>query len=163
MRNRLLSPWFLVALSAVLLGPLLVAGANRAIDAALVRPQAVPLDDAPAPAGCAPPLPAELEAALAGLVPGPAPDEGVSRRMAELYQADQSARAAPPADPAQVEAGDYRRRLEVLGYLQAGQLGTTRDLVYAAFIFQHGNCPEHYLLANRLAELALEAGDPEAR
>lgn len=86
--------WLVLAILAVLLGPLLVAGANRAIDVALVRPQAVPADDDSAPKDCAPPVPVELESALAGLVPGPAPDAAVSRRMAELYQADQAARPA---------------------------------------------------------------------
>jgi|GEM_PF-401622 len=163
MRSRLV----IIAMLAALLGPLLVSGANHLLDAAFQRDAAgvVPPADPEklSPEGCAPPLPAALDNALRAIVPGGPYDRGVSDDMAALFQADQAVRAAPPADPAQVDAGDLRRREQVLGYLLAGQVQTTRDLVYAAFIFQHGNCPEHYLLANRLAQIALEAGDPEAR
>jgi hypothetical protein len=100
---------------------------------------------------------------LSAIAPGSTCDQAISARIAALYQADQAARSSPTGAGEELFEADRQRRVEVLGYLEAGQVQTTPNLVQAAFIFQHGNCPEHYLLANRLAQIAMEAGDPEAR
>jgi hypothetical protein len=159
--------WLAIALLTAVLGPLLVVGANQLVDAALrgqVQQTALPADpETSAPEACDPPLPADTEGVLRAITPGGPYDQAVSDRIAALYQADQAVRAAPTGTGGEIAEADRRRRVEVLGYLEASQVQTTRDLVYAAFIFQHGNCPEHYLLANRLAQIAMEAGDPEAR
>jgi hypothetical protein len=129
-----------------------------------VQPAAPPAGlETPTLEACAPPLPAGLDEALRATAPGGAYDRAVSARVAALYLADQAARALPAGAGPEIAEADRQRRVEVLGYLEAAQVQTPRDLVYAAFIFQHGNCPAHYLLANRLAQIALEAGDPEAR
>jgi hypothetical protein len=44
-----------------------------------------------------------------------------------------------------------------------GPIRTPRNLVYAAYIFQHGTCPDHYSLGNRLAQVAMESGYKEAK
>jgi hypothetical protein len=86
-----------------------------------------------------------------------------SSQMLTLFEADQAARPLPiNTDPQTIQIEDTRRRDDVLSYLQSGEIQSTQDLIYAAFIFQHGDCPEHYLYANRLAQIALGAGDPEA-
>jgi hypothetical protein len=161
------SPWLVIAILVVFLGPLLVVGVNHALDAAFqgrAQPMAPSAGlEASLPETCAPPLDPALDAAVAAIVPVQEYDSAVSRRIAELFQADQAARAFPVGAGAQIAEADRQRRVEVLGYLQAGQVQTTQDLVAAAFIFQHGNCPEHYLLANRVAQVAMDAGDPEAR
>lgn len=48
-------------------------------------------------------------------------------------------------------------------YLEAGRITSAESLYYAAFIFQHGDCPDHYKLANRLAGRALDLGYADAR
>jgi hypothetical protein len=81
----------------------------------------------------------------------------VSRRILELYQADQAARQ--PNEELNWEIlnqEDLARREEVLSYLQAGQIVIAEDLFRAALIFQHGDCPEHYSLAAALALRAFE-------
>lgn len=58
---------------------------------------------------------------------------------------------------------DKQRRMEVLKYLQAGLLTSADDLAYAAIIFHHGNCLDHFALAHLLAAKALELGSEQAR
>jgi hypothetical protein len=85
-------------------------------------------------------------------------DAKASARMAELFQLDQAPRLAGAIDWEQVSKTDAARRHEVLALAQAGQLTSQQDYYYAAFIFQHGNCPEHYLLANTFAKKSIELG-----
>lgn len=161
MRSRRLT----IAILAAILAPLLVAGANQVLDAAYrgSAPTVVTPAGPETAEACAPPLPTDLDSMLGAIAPGGAYDRAVSNRIAALFRADQAARALPSGTEAELLEADHQRRVEVLGYLEAGQVQTTRNLIDAAFIFQHGNCSEHYLLANRLAQIALEAGDPEAR
>ncbi|PNY81757.1 hypothetical protein [Deinococcus koreensis] len=58
---------------------------------------------------------------------------------------------------------DEARRAQTLTLLRAGRLTTPTDLVGAAFLFQHGNCPQHYRLANLLSAQAIARGDERAR
>jgi hypothetical protein len=87
----------------------------------------------------------------------------VTERLKDLFAADQAARQADSIDWDRLSAEDRQRRVEVLGYLTHGELIAPESLFYAAFIFQHGNCPDHYQLAHQLAERALDAGFDQAR
>ncbi len=90
-------------------------------------------------------------------------DSAISRRMNELYVADQAERE-PGSEmdiPTLIE-NDRLRREEVMGYLQAGQIVRSTQLFQAALIFQHGDCPEHFSLAADLAKRADELGHPDA-
>jgi hypothetical protein len=90
-------------------------------------------------------------------------DIALTERMHALFTADQAARQAEPIDWARLSAEDERWRIEVLRYLTHGQLCHGQSLFYAAFIFQHGDCPDHYWLAHQLAAGALEGGYEQAR
>lgn len=59
--------------------------------------------------------------------------------------------------------GDRTRRLRARTMLDAGKLKTANDFYAAAFLFQHGNRPEDYLLANTLAVAAVARGKTEGR
>ncbi len=78
--------------------------------------------------------------------------------MQTLFDEDQAARMAETIDWAVLEPQDAARRAEVMSYLEGGSLTTGADFYHAAFIFQHGDCPEHYKLANRLAAKAVVLG-----
>src|SRR5687768_11804150 len=91
------------------------------------------------------------------------PDEtAISTRMKDFFESDQASREPGKINP-NIESEDLQRRVEVMGYLQRGLVKAAADLYYAAMIFQHGNCPEHYKLANLLAERAMRAGYRPAR
>jgi hypothetical protein len=87
----------------------------------------------------------------------------ITARMHELFAADQGARQSPPLDWSRLSQEDAQRRHEILRYLTTGQVSTAESLYYAAFMFQHGNCPEHYDLAHQLAEYSLQRGFTRAR
>ena len=87
----------------------------------------------------------------------------ISARVQALFEADQAARQSEAIDWSRTALEDAQRRREVLGYLATGQVGTPESLRYAAFIFQHGNCPEHYDLAHQLAAQAMQRGATQAR
>jgi hypothetical protein len=90
-------------------------------------------------------------------------DLDISRRILQLYQADQAARQPnEEIDWEIMYREDLARREEVLAYLQAGQILLSEDLFRVALIFQHGNCPEHYALAADLALRAFELDYPSA-
>lgn len=59
----------------------------------------------------------------------------------------------------QIEPHDKARRVRVHELLQSGQLKTADDFHDAAFIYQHGQQPEEYLLAHVLATVAVQKGD----
>ena len=87
----------------------------------------------------------------------------ISARIRVLFAEDQAARQSTPIDWSRISVEDAQRRHETLSYLNAGQLCAPESLYYAAFIFQHGNCLEHYDLAHQLAKWALERGYTQAR
>lgn len=87
----------------------------------------------------------------------------ITTRLQTLFAADQAARQSSAIDWSNVLLEDSQRRHEILLYLSAGQVGAPVSLYHAAFIFQHGNCPEHYDLAHQLAEQALQRGYDQAR
>lgn len=87
----------------------------------------------------------------------------ITARLQALFVADQAARQSMPIDWERVSRADAERRHEVMRYLLAGQIGAPESLFHAAFIFQHGNCPDHYDLAHTLAAQAVERGYERAR
>ena len=91
------------------------------------------------------------------------PDAAASSRMAQIFNEDQDARKTTNIDWEKVAVQDEARRKETLKLLNAGRLSSGADYYYAAFVFQHGNCSEHYQLANLLADQAIKRNYPAAR
>ena len=94
---------------------------------------------------------------------GGASDPVLESRVHDLFTEDQAARFADEIDWETVAKEDEARRTEVLGYLVEGKIMSARALVDASFIFQHGDCPAHYKLANTLADKAVQLGSADAR
>lgn len=92
-------------------------------------------------------------------------DAAATRQMTEIVTADQAARSPGVGgiDWDTVAREDRERRNQTLALLRAGRLGSGADLFAAALVFQHGDCPQHYELANRLSAAALARGDDRAR
>jgi hypothetical protein len=166
-----LRSWLLIAaVAALIVGPVAVAAANGLLDRVLQanaprpgQPATEPVQPEPSPE-CVPPIDRASYDALDHLQLDPDANQTASARMLALFAADQAARLVPThADPRAFDREDTQRRFDALGYIQSGLILSARDLVYAAFIFQHGDCPEHYLFANKLAQMGLDAGDPDAR
>lgn len=164
--NKGLKTWlFWAFISAAVFGPLVVGGFNQLLDAQYsAQPVSLPVVPSQEPQTvCTPGLhPSDFEQ-LDSLILSQENDSAVSLRMAQLFSADQAARQLPVSDPLKLKADDAARRVEVLEYIRNGQIRSAPDLVHAAFIFQHGDCSEHYRFANRLAQIAMQAGYSEAR
>ncbi len=103
------------------------------------------------------------------VAPAPAAATSDNAEMARLFAADQDARKnIDPArfrDRAFVErmiAADAERRTRTRALLDAGRLTTGADYYAAAFVFQHGDHPDDYLLAHSLALAAVARGKPDA-
>lgn len=92
---------------------------------------------------------------------GMTPDAAASTQMAQIFASDQAARSGGPGaiDWDTVAREDRERREQTLILLKSGRLSTPADFVGAAFLFQHGDCPAAYELANRLAAQAIAAGE----
>ena len=101
--------------------------------------------------------------AVGNVVLDGSPHPAISDRMRTIFSDDQEARTKEDIDWETLSREDTERRAEVMGYLKKGQLTTGNDMYYAAFIFQHGNCPGHYQLANKLADKAMKLGYSDAR
>jgi len=85
--------------------------------------------------------------------------------MAALYDADQRDRQSlqpSSTDWSAIAKADRMRRKSVSALLEAGALHTPDDYRKAAFIFQHGERPDDYLLAHTLALVAVTKGDQSA-
>lgn len=150
----------------MVLGPIVVSFVNQRLDAQF---QSSPISflteqSAEPQAACIPDIDADIYTALEQLVVTSKDDFVVSLKMANLIFADQAVRRFPGSvDPLKVSEEDTSRRVEVLVYIQNGEIHAGRDLIYAAFIFQHGDCSAHYQFANRLAQIAMDAGFSDAR
>jgi hypothetical protein len=82
--------------------------------------------------------------------------------MARIYEDDQNIRQnglATRTDWDTIEKADRTRRQRVAVLLAAGALHTPDDYRKAAFVFQHGERPDDYLLAHTLALVAVAKGD----
>ena len=77
----------------------------------------------------------------------------------QLYEEDQKDRMTPDIDWSKVSVRDAERRKLARQILEAGALKTGQDFQDAAFIFQHSDTPQDYLLAHILAMAAIEKGN----
>ena len=164
--RRVKTKLFLIAVLIMILGPFLVAGINQALDDQFQTGLVwlPPEESAQIQTACIPLIDSSAYAALDQLVVTQDDAIAVSVKMAKLIFGDQVVRQIPfDFDSEKVREKDTLRRIEVLELIQNGEVHSGRNLVYAAFIFQHGDCPEHYLFANRLAQIAMDAGNTDAK
>jgi hypothetical protein len=84
--------------------------------------------------------------------------------MQQIFQADQKDRqpGIGKIDWAMVTKSDTARRTATARLLAEGKLHTGEDFERAAFVFQHGDSPDDYLLAHTLAILAVARGQASA-
>lgn len=82
--------------------------------------------------------------------------------MRAIYDADQAERQTANIDWPKLSKADSARRENSRKLLDAGALHTGEDFEKAAFVFQHGNEPDDYLLAHTLAMIATTKGRPSA-
>jgi hypothetical protein len=89
-----------------------------------------------------------------------------SAAMKKIFEEDQRVRQSPATITAEdwkvIDKSDAERREATRKLLAAGQLHSAKDFGEAAFIFQHGDGPDDYLLAHTLAIIAVEKGDSGA-
>lgn len=89
-----------------------------------------------------------------------------SAAMKKVFEQDQKVRQSPATltqeDWKVIDKSDAERREETRKLLAAGQLHSGKDYDEAAFIFQHGDGPDDYLLAHTLAIIAVAKGDSGA-
>jgi hypothetical protein len=85
-----------------------------------------------------------------------------SAEMKSIYDQDQKAREGKDIDWNKVNDSDAARRVVTKKLLDAGTLRTGIDYREAAFVFQHGNSADDYLLAHTLAMVAVTKGDAES-
>ena len=85
-----------------------------------------------------------------------------SNEMKAIFDEDQRVRESQHVDWKTVGGTDAQRRERTRKLLAAGALHTGKDFEEAAFVFQHGDKPDDYLLAHALAMIAVARGDPTA-
>lgn len=94
------------------------------------------------------------------------PEAQPSKEMDAIYNADQEVRQNPTNISAEqwkeIEKTDGERRRQTRALLDKGALQTGDDFRKAAFVFQHGEEPNDFLLAHTLALVALAKGDISA-
>lgn len=106
---------------------------------------------------CDPPVP--------NVIFGEKSDPNVSKRVTQLFDEDQARESSAKRGKAWsvIVVEDRKRQAEISSYLEKGEINSADDLYHAAMIFQHGNCVEHYRLANQLAERAVSKGSNDAK
>jgi hypothetical protein len=84
-----------------------------------------------------------------------------SNNVHQLFLDDQKDRGegAPQLPWDKIAAHDGERRSQVKKLLESGSLKTAEDFHDAAFIYQHGQTPDDYLLAHILGTVAVAKGD----
>ena len=83
--------------------------------------------------------------------------------MTKMFADDQAGRRnLQPSGWQALGEGDVRRRARTRELLRQGRLTTGEDFYHAAFIFQHGDRPDDYLLAHNIAIMAVSKGHPRA-
>jgi hypothetical protein len=85
-----------------------------------------------------------------------------SSEMKAIYDEDQQARLAQHIDGQVLNRTDAERRERTRKLLGVGALHTGKDYEEAAFVFQHGDSSQDYLLAHTLAMVAVSKGDATA-
>ena len=108
----------------------------------------------PLPTPCTPPV---AEVNWNGLY-----DEQASARLKVLYDGLMASRANPDVTLAQLVQQDTQSRTEAMAMLKEGRIVTARDFYQAGSIFLYGTCPDHHMLALKLARRAWERGIGEA-
>ena len=83
------------------------------------------------------------------------PNPALSKRLAAIAEQDQAPRLGKP-DPDGVH-GDQIRREKLLPLIP--QAVTVEDFTNIALVFQHGDCIQHFMLANKLASIAIGIED----
>lgn len=83
--------------------------------------------------------------------------------LVALFEADQAVRQGTLSLTPDAEQQDRRRRERVHELIRAGQLRSGRDYYHAAFIFQHGDRADDYLLAHALAVTAVALKEDQAK
>lgn len=92
----------------------------------------------------------------------PGDSDAPSDEMKAIFDEDQRVRAGEHIDWSAVSRTDVERRVQTRKLLGAGALHTGKDYEEAAFVFQHGDSPQDYLLAHALAMVAVSKGDATA-
>jgi hypothetical protein len=83
--------------------------------------------------------------------------------LTAMFEADQGARLGGKViDWSVLEAQDREHRKRAKALLDSGALSSGDDFYHAAFLFQHGDKPEDYLLAHSLAVIAAARGRADA-
>jgi hypothetical protein len=94
------------------------------------------------------------------------PDETYvsNTEMAQIFAEDQKDRQPKTSEInwSVVDKADAARRLATRKLLNEGKLHTGEDFQRAAFVFQHGDTPDDYLLAHTLAVVAVARGQSSA-
>jgi len=87
--------------------------------------------------------------------------ETPNAEMKKIFDADERDRSEDfsHTDWGKVTLRDQQRRAATRKLLEEDQLHTGQDFREAAFVFQHGDKPEDYLLAHTLAIIAASRGD----
>lgn len=85
-----------------------------------------------------------------------------SEEMKAVFAEDQRVRSTANIDWNTVSKTDAERREQTRKLLAAGALHTGKDYDEAAFVFQHGDKADDYLLAHTLAMVAVSKGDSGA-
>ncbi|MFN4297402.1 MAG: hypothetical protein ACK4FB_11225 [Brevundimonas sp.] len=86
-----------------------------------------------------------------------------NEELAAMFAADQAARTGGMiSNGVLVSMQDAERRVRTRAMLDANQINTAQDYFHAAFIFQHGNQPDDFLLAHVLAVTAVSKGHSHA-
>lgn len=92
-----------------------------------------------------------------------ASDSGIpNAEMKAIYNEDQLVREKEPIDWDAVNKSDAQRREQTRRLLAAGVLHTGNDYEEAAFIFQHAQTTDDFLLAHTLSMVAISKGDTGA-
>lgn len=110
---------------------------------------------------------ATLSATAPAAKPVAPPPVVVASSNAELkamFDADQAARAeTSKVEPLDRYKADHARRRRAREIMAVGQLKTGDDFYHAAFLFQHGEKAEDFLLAHALAMAGVAEGRKDAR
>jgi hypothetical protein len=93
---------------------------------------------------------------------GPGDSDTPSAEMTAIFNSDQKDRTAGNVDWNIVGKADAQRREQTRKLLASRALHTGEDYEHAAFVFQHGESADDYLLAHTLAMIAVSKGRPTA-
>ncbi|MBN8808100.1 MAG: hypothetical protein J0I47_07665 [Sphingomonas sp.] len=86
-----------------------------------------------------------------------------SAEMTALFDADQADRiAGARTDWTMVLPHDRARRARTKALLDADMLHSADDFFHAAYVYQHGEAPDDFLLAHALAMVAIARGRADA-